>query len=102
MVSEVGTTPNHIRINASLQPAHVNQNRQSVYPPCTLNSDNINFPVKLDDISKFEKLNTNISVNVLGLEEKKSLDLWIIHQKENHTMLICLTSTIVKMLTIAG
>jgi len=37
----------------------------------TLNFDGISFPMKLKDIKKFERQNPQISVNVLGYEDKK-------------------------------
>jgi len=37
----------------------------------TLNFKNISFPVKLRDINKFDIQNPNISVNVLGYDDKK-------------------------------
>lgn len=38
----------------------------------TLNMDNINYPVKLKDIDKFERQNVNLSVNVITFEEENS------------------------------
>jgi len=37
----------------------------------TLNFDGISFPTKLKDIKKFEQQNPQISVNVLGYEDKR-------------------------------
>ena len=45
--------------------------KQSEKQAETLNFDAISFPLKLKDIKKFEQQNPQISVNVLGYEDKK-------------------------------
>lgn len=59
-------------IISALYPSDVNSNRMGSYPHFSniLNFTNIEFPMKLKDIKKFEILN-NISVNVYGLEKIK-------------------------------
>lgn len=56
-------------IVSALFPATVNSNRVSSYPHFTtcLNLDDIQFPMKLEDIKKFE-VNNNMSINVYGIE----------------------------------
>ncbi|XP_050308625.1 uncharacterized protein LOC126745018 [Anthonomus grandis grandis] len=61
-------------IVAALNPCNTNQNpcRTSSYPHFSeiLKYDNISFPIRIKDISKFEKMN-NIGVNVFSLEKKE-------------------------------
>lgn len=56
-------------IVSALYPVQTNSDRLSSYPHFSeiLNFTNINFPVKLKDIKKFEELN-DISINIYGLE----------------------------------
>ena len=56
---------------AALYPAEKNMDRESSYPHYTivLNLANIEFPVTLKDISKFERVNA-VSINVYGIENK--------------------------------
>lgn len=46
-------------------------NRTSSYPNCVefLNFEGIDFPIKLRDISKFEAINPEISINVYGIDK---------------------------------
>jgi len=57
---------------ASLYPASENVSKLSKHLPYeqTLNATNLNFPLALKDIPKFEILNPSISINVLSLDEK--------------------------------
>jgi len=57
---------------ASLYPTKKNAERTSKYLPYehSLNTANLNFPLALKDIPKFEILNPSISVNVLSLDDK--------------------------------
>jgi len=57
---------------ASLYPASDNVSKLYKYLPYeqTLNTTNLNFPLALKDIPKFEILNPSISVNVLSVDEK--------------------------------
>jgi len=48
----------------------------------TLNFDGISFPMELKDIKKFERQNPQISVNVLGYEDKKIFPLRISEMAE--------------------
>ena len=59
---------------AALYPAEKYTDRESSYPHYTtvLNLANIEFPVTLKDISKFERLNA-VSINVYGIENKQIL-----------------------------
>ncbi|XP_015914701.2 uncharacterized protein [Parasteatoda tepidariorum] len=61
-------------ILSALHPPQANPNRISHYRPFanTLNFSNIPFPVKLQDVKEFEKLN-DISINVYGLDEKNEV-----------------------------
>ncbi|KAJ8980867.1 hypothetical protein NQ317_008926 [Molorchus minor] len=58
-------------INASIFPAEGDPQQTTSYPhyDTLLNFRDLEFPMKLKDISKFEKMN-NISVNVFGLESE--------------------------------
>ena len=57
---------------AALHPATYSAERISHYQPFKeeLNFTGIDFPVTIDQISKFEKLNPDISIIVIGIEEK--------------------------------
>ena len=48
----------------------------------TLNFDGKSFPIKLEDIKKFEQQNPQIPVNVLGYEDKKIFPLRISEMAE--------------------
>lgn len=63
-------------IVAALHPANGNKNRTSAYPhfSTVLKFDDIDFPMKLKDINKFEKMN-NLSINVYGLENDRKNDI---------------------------
>jgi hypothetical protein len=54
----------------AVNPVNKNADRISDLKPkiSTLNWGNMTFPVKLKDIGKFEKLNPNYAVNVMGLD----------------------------------
>ena len=86
-------------ILAALHPADHNPQRISHYEPYSeeLNFTGIEFPVTVDQIRKFEKLNPTISVTVLGIEEaeKKGQDPSKVfplrvpdEQRENHIVLL--------------
>lgn len=57
---------------AAIHPATHHAERISHYQPFKeeLNFTGIDFPVTIDQVSKFEKLNPDISVTVIGIEEK--------------------------------
>lgn len=62
-------------IIAYMYPAKNNPNRVSSYPHYSkiLNTNGMSFPPTFDDIKWFEKHNTNISVNVYGLETNNTV-----------------------------
>jgi len=57
-----------------------------------LNFDGISFPMKLKDIKKFERQNPQVSVNVLGFEDKKIFPLRIseMAEREHYVNLLLL------------
>ena len=57
---------------ACIHPIACNQHRVSHYLPYEeeINMKDIPYPVAVDKIKRFEKLNANISVNVFGYEDK--------------------------------
>ena len=63
---------------AALFPPKENKIRQNKYKPSLhkLNFDNIEFPMSLTDVPKFEKQN-NIGINVFGFEKNKILPLYL-------------------------
>ena len=63
---------------AALFPQKENKNRQNKYKPSLhkLNFDNIEFPMTLTDVPKFEKQN-NIGINVFGFKKNKILPLYL-------------------------
>ncbi|XP_018403208.1 PREDICTED: uncharacterized protein LOC108780113 [Cyphomyrmex costatus] len=75
---------------AALYPAENHVYRASLYPhySTVLNFTDIEFPVKLKDISKFERSN-NVSVNVYGIEDGDILPLRLTDdKKERHVNLL--------------
>ena len=68
---------------AALYPAKKNSKRTSKYPhySTVLNLCNIEFPVTLPQISKFEKLNS-ISVNVFTVQEESITPLRLTKEKQ--------------------
>ncbi|XP_018368693.1 PREDICTED: uncharacterized protein LOC108764802 [Trachymyrmex cornetzi] len=77
---------------AALYPAKSHVDRKSSYPHCTavLNLTNIEFPMILKDIPKFERLNA-VSINVYGIENKQILPLRLTgDNKEKHVNLLYL------------
>lgn len=82
---------------SALHPANLNPHRSSHYTPYAndLKFDGIHFPVQLKDISKFEKLNENISINVYVCNNKKETVTTLRltkNVKQNHIHLLLLTS----------
>ncbi|XP_036150345.1 uncharacterized protein LOC105835717, partial [Monomorium pharaonis] len=69
---------------AALHPAKKCAQRESSYPhyAAVLNLGDIEFPMTLKNIGKFERLN-DISINVYGIEEKKILPLRLTEEKKN-------------------
>ncbi|KYQ46568.1 hypothetical protein ALC60_14427, partial [Trachymyrmex zeteki] len=80
---------------AALYPAERNADRESSYPHYTtvLNFQNIEFPITLKDITKFERLN-DVSINVYIIERQKTLNVLPIRladdKKEKHVNLLYL------------
>ncbi|XP_018374523.1 PREDICTED: uncharacterized protein LOC108768554 [Trachymyrmex cornetzi] len=77
---------------AVLYPAERNADREYSYPHYTtvLNLTNIDFPMTLKNISKFERLNA-VSINVYGIENKQILPLRLTgDKKEKHVNLLYL------------
>ena len=75
---------------AALYPAETYVNRESSYPHYTtvLNLANIEFPITLKDIYKFERLNA-VSINVYGIENKQVLPLRLTNEKkEKHVNML--------------
>jgi len=75
---------------AALYPAERHSERMSSYPHYTtvLIFDDIEFPMTLKNIGKFERLN-NVSINVYGIEEQKILPLRLADNKrEKHVNLL--------------
>ncbi|XP_036141075.1 uncharacterized protein LOC118645004 [Monomorium pharaonis] len=80
---------------AALYPAERNSERESSYPHYTnvLNFDDIEFPIALKDIKKFERLN-NISVNVYEIQKDQTETYKILplrlsnDKKEKHVNLL--------------
>ncbi|KYN30345.1 hypothetical protein ALC57_00191 [Trachymyrmex cornetzi] len=88
-VISVRTTDNECfawSVIAALYPAEKYTERESSYPHYTavLNFTNIEFPMILKDINKFEQLN-DISINVYGIENKQVLPVRLTSdKKEKH------------------
>ncbi|XP_018359725.1 PREDICTED: uncharacterized protein LOC108758974, partial [Trachymyrmex cornetzi] len=77
---------------AALYPAERNAERVSSYPHylSVLNLTGIEFPMKLKNIPKFERLN-DVSINVYGIENKEILPLRLTDdKKEKHVNLLYL------------
>ncbi|XP_036146043.1 uncharacterized protein LOC118646698 [Monomorium pharaonis] len=76
---------------AALHPAERHSDRVSSYPhySTVLNFGDIEFPIALKDIKKFERLNNNISINVYGVEEDRFVPLRLSdNKKEKHVNLL--------------
>ena len=73
---------------AALYPTRLNVNKMSSYPfyRTVLNLEGINFPMTLDQITKFERLN-DISVNVFTIEENPN------KKNKNHLAILPLRLT---------
>ena len=71
-------------ILASIYPQRDNPSRVTKYIPYenTLNMVRIEYPVKLQQISKFEQQNADVSVNVFGYKENKVFPTRITESKE--------------------
>lgn len=82
-------------IMAALFPAQQNSNRTASYPhfDTALNTKHMTFPVGFRDVRVFEKNNKNISVNIYGLKNNKTIvgPLYkSIQKKQNHVNLLFL------------
>ena len=80
-------------VHAALFPQKENKNRQNKYKPNLhkLNFDNIEFPMSLTDVPKFEKQN-KIGINVFGFEKNKTLPLYL-SRKGTHKIIPLLLLT---------
>ena len=67
---------------AALHPVEKDTQRVSKYKQYEndLNFDGINFPIKIKDIPKIEKMN-NLSINVLSNEQKEIIPIYVSKQK---------------------
>ena len=76
-------------ILASIYPQRDTLSRVTKYIPYenTLNMGGIEYPVKLQQINKFEQQNVDVSVNVFGYEENKVFPMRITEKKKGHIML---------------
>ena len=82
-------------ILASLRPVEVNPDRLTNYIEYEreVNMRDINYPVKVKDLLKFEKQNPRLSVNVFGLDDDKVFPLQITERKdaEHHVNLLMIS-----------
>ena len=74
---------------AALHPQEENPHRVSKYQPHQdeLDFSGIDFPVTVDDISKFEKQNPSISISVIGYEQGGKVELFpvrLMQEKKQH------------------
>ena len=71
-------------ILASLHPVEVNPDRLTNYLEYEreVNMQGINYPVKVKDMLKFEKLNPRLSVNVFGLDDDKVFPIQVTERKD--------------------
>ncbi|XP_011860956.1 PREDICTED: uncharacterized protein LOC105558064 [Vollenhovia emeryi] len=82
---------------AALHPAEIHVNRKSSYPHYSdvLNLRDISFPMTLNQVKKFEQLNS-ISINVYSVDEKNNCEHTIVplrvadEKKEKHVNLLYL------------
>lgn len=79
-------------VNAALHPPKSHQELISSYPISTLNFGDLELPMQIEDVLKFEKLNPTISINIFGVENAEIIGPY--HQteqkKENHINLLML------------
>ena len=80
---------------AHLHPAKRNPNRLYHYKKFEkeLNIDGLTFPLPVSEVPKFEKLNTNLKINVLVHENKDFIPLYVskLHDRPVHINLLLLT-----------
>ena len=73
---------------AALHPVHRKDHAQRVqHYRCfegELNVNGITFPMKVSDVTKFEKQNPALSINLFGYEEKELFPLYITKEKKQH------------------
>ena len=80
---------------AALHPTEDNSNRASKYMEFDneININGIKYPVKVKDITKFEKENLIISINVFGFENGDIFPLRITNEvKQNHVNLLLISN----------
>ena len=84
-------------ILAALHPVHWRDHAQRVQHYRSfegeLNVGGIEFPVKVSDITKFEKQNPALSINLFGYEEKELFPLYITKEKKEHHVNLLLISS---------
>ena len=73
-------------ILAALHPVSAHPERGGPYQQFKeeLNFEGINFPVTINNISKFEKLNSSISISVIGYEDEKLFPIRLMKEKKQH------------------
>lgn len=84
-------------IMAYLFPARSNSNRVSSYPHYSkyLNISGLSFPIKMQDIKRFEKKNPDISINIYGLDSDNSITgplYKTVERKKAHINLLYITN----------
>ena len=81
-------------ILASIYPQRDNPSRVTKYLPYenTLNITGIEYPVKRQQISKFEQQNVDVSVNVFEYEENKVFPTRITERRRHHVNLLILNN----------
>ena len=78
---------------AALHPTEDNFNRVSKYMEDEINMNGIKYPVKVKDITKFEKQNLLIAINVFGFEDGDIFPLRITNEvKQNHVNLLLISN----------
>ena len=82
---------------AALHPVHLKGQPRRVHHYKSfeqeLNVNGIPFPTKVSEITKFERQNQNISINVFGYEEKELFPLYITKEKREHHVNLLLISS---------
>jgi len=89
-VQSVGNACFAWSVVAALHPVDKHSERESSYPhyATVLNLKDIEFPMTLKNIGKFERLN-NVSINIYGIEEQKVLPIRLTDdKKEKHVNLL--------------
>lgn len=80
---------------AALHPETSHPERVSHYDSYEgeLNMNNIEFPMKISQLNKFERQNSNVSINVIGYEDDELFPVYISKEKkENHVNLLLISN----------